>query len=117
MSLLTGWWPRSHALTVELPPLLADMYAAGFDVTSVSYNLAAWDRSPSRLRVSGHQVLLDGNADQDAASITLVDSTTRSRAVLVVVPPQTAPIVAEKRVDPLGTRRRPARARPDPFRG
>src|ERR1051326_269019 len=38
-----GWWPRSLDLSVELPPLLAELSRAGHDVAHVTYNPAAWN--------------------------------------------------------------------------
>jgi len=89
-----GWWPRSVDLTVELLPLLAKMYSAGYDVRSVTYNITAWDRPPRRLRVPGHQVRLGGYRSQDPALISLVDTSGWQRVDLVVIPPETNPVIA-----------------------
>jgi len=89
-----GWWPRTVDLTVELPPLLAEMYSAGCDVRSVSYNLTAWDPLPRRLRVPGHEVRLGGYRSQDPALISLVDTSGWQRVDLVVIPPETDPVLA-----------------------
>jgi uncharacterized protein DUF5994 len=89
-----GWWPRSLELSVELPPLLTAMWSAGYDVFRIVYNLTAWDPAPRRLTVSGRRVKLGGFRLQDKASISLVDSGGRKRIDLVVVPPQTDPVVA-----------------------
>jgi hypothetical protein len=89
-----GWWPRSLDLSEELPPLLTAMWSAGHDVFRIVYNLTAWDAAPRRLTVSGRRVKLGGFRLQDKASISLVDSGGRTRIDLVVVPPQTDPLVA-----------------------
>jgi uncharacterized protein DUF5994 len=89
-----GWWPRSLDLSVELPPLLTAMWSAGYDVFRIVYNLTAWDPAPRRLTASGRRVKLGGFRLQDKASISLVDSGGRKRIDLVVVPPQTDPVVA-----------------------
>jgi hypothetical protein len=89
-----GWWPRSLDLSAELPPLLTAMWSAGYDVFRVVYNLTAWDPAPRRLTVSSRRVKLGGYRLQDKASISLVDSGGRKRIDLVVVPPQTDPVIA-----------------------
>jgi hypothetical protein len=89
-----GWWPRTVDLTIELPPLLAGMFSAGYDIRRVSYNLTAWDPPPRRLSVPGHQVRLGGYATQDPALISLVDTSGWHRVDLVVIPPETDPVLA-----------------------
>lgn len=91
-----GWWPHSRDLSVELPPLLAKMWSDGNDVFRVMYNLTAWDHAPRKLIVSGRLVKLGGFRTQDAASISLVDTGGWKRIDLVVIPPQTDPLVAER---------------------
>lgn len=43
-----GWWPRSLDLRVELPPLLAEVWSAGYDVFRTTYDLTAWHPVPPR---------------------------------------------------------------------
>ena len=90
-----GWWPRSLDLAKELPPLIEQLFAAGFDITDVSYNVPAWPPAPHHLRVSRRWVCLHGDVTQDAASIQLIDSTGLKPVVVVVIPPGTGPLVAE----------------------
>jgi len=90
-----GWWPHSLDLAAELPPLIVEMFAAGFDITDVSYNIAAWAPAPHHLRVSRRWVCLHGDTAQDSASIQLIDSTGLKPIVVVVIPPATGPLVAE----------------------
>jgi hypothetical protein len=92
-----GWWPRSLDLRLELPPLLAEMWSAGYDVFRVSYDLTAWHPvPPRRLIVSSRLVKLGGYRTQDPASISLVDSSDWKRLDLVVIPPQTDPVIAKR---------------------
>ena len=92
-----GWWPRSLDLRIELPPLLAEVWSAGYDVFRVSYNLTAWHPAPPRtLTVSGRLVKLGGYRTQHPASISLVDSSGWKRLDLMVIPPQTDPVFAER---------------------
>jgi hypothetical protein len=91
-----GWWPRSDDLAAELPELLAQLSTAGYEVRRVAYNLDAWDPAPRRLAVAGRLVRLGGFRTQNAAEIDLVDSAGSMRTVLVVVPPQADPAMAER---------------------
>lgn len=91
-----GWWPRSLDLSAELPTLLREMASAGCDVHRVTYNLGAWDPAPRRLNTVGGLVKLDGYHRQDAAAISVVDSTDWTRIDLVVVPPSTPAAAAER---------------------
>jgi len=91
-----GWWPRTRDLSIELPPLLVAMYSAGYDVRRVMYNITAWDRAPRRMTVGGRLVKLGGFHTQNAAAISLVDPSGRQRIDLVVVPPGTDPVIAER---------------------
>jgi hypothetical protein len=91
-----GWWPHSLDLSVELPPLLAELSSSGYDIHRVTYNLAAWDPAPRSLTVSGRLVKLGGYRTQDTASITLIDTSGWKRIDLVVVAPQTKPEIAER---------------------
>jgi hypothetical protein len=90
-----GWWPRSLDLAAELPPLIEELFAAGFDITDVSYNITAWQPAPHHVAVSRRWVCLHGDATQDEASIQLIDSTGLKPVVVVVIPPGTGPLVAE----------------------
>lgn len=96
-----GWWPRSLDLALELPPVLAELFATGYAVHRVTYSLVAWDSPPTRLTVAGRQISLGGLRNQSRSSITLVDtantnSATVNRLQLVVVPPDASPLVAER---------------------
>ncbi|MDQ2957238.1 MAG: DUF5994 family protein [Actinomycetota bacterium] len=96
-----GWWPRSLELASELPPVLAQLFAAGYAVHRVSYNLTGWQAPPTKMTVSGNLVTLTGFRNQSRSSITLVDtantnSATVNRLELVVVPPDTDPAIAER---------------------
>lgn len=90
-----GWWPRSGDLAAELPALLEEIFAAGFEVTDVFYNSTVWEPAPRQLTMAGHRVKLHGNTVQDAVSIQLFDSTGQKPVVVVVIPPNTEPSVAE----------------------
>jgi hypothetical protein len=91
-----GWWPRSLDLSVELPPLLAEMFSAGYDVRRVTYNITAWNAAPRLLIVVDRLVKLGGYRTQDVATISLLDSSGWKRMDLVVVPPETDSAIAER---------------------
>jgi hypothetical protein len=91
-----GWWPRSLDLSVELPPLLAELSRAGHDVAQVTYDPAAWNPAPRALAGPGRPVTLEGSAQQPAASVSLADTSGAKRTELVVIPPHTDPRVAQR---------------------
>jgi hypothetical protein len=96
-----GWWPRSRDLSVELPPLLAEMFALGYDIRRVTYNILAWNSPPRTVSVSGRLVKLGGYRTQGIASIGLVDTSHWNtahlkRIELAVIPPETEPALAER---------------------
>jgi hypothetical protein len=89
-----GWWPRTLDLRVELPPLLAEMYSADYDIHRVTYNVTGWDRAPHTVNVAGHLVKLAGYHAQNVATISLMDTSGCDGIDLVVVPPGTDAVVA-----------------------
>ncbi len=91
-----GWWPRSLDLSVELPPLLAELSRAGHDVAHVTYDPAAWNPAPDVLPGIGRPVTLQGCAQQPAASVSLADISGARRTELVVVPPHADSRVAQR---------------------
>ena len=91
-----GWWPRSLDLSVELPPLLAELSRAGHDVAHVTYDPAAWNPAPRVLVGPGRPVTLEGSAHQATASVSLADISGSKHTELVVIPPHTDPHVAQR---------------------
>ena len=81
-----GWWPRSRALTVELPPLLDVLWTACRDVTRVSYNVASWEPAPRRRRVEGRLVRLGGFRGQDPLLLALFDRSGGEHLDALVIP-------------------------------
>jgi hypothetical protein len=78
------------SLASELPPLIEEIFAAGFDITDVSSNVPAWDKAPRQVAVSRRRVSFHGDVSQDAASVQLIDSTGLEALVVVVIPPSHA---------------------------
>jgi hypothetical protein len=96
-----GWWPRTLDLDTQLPEVLRVMYATGFDIRRVVYNLTAWNPPAHRIVVEGRLVKLGGFRTQSSASITLVDTSNwnaahQQRFEIVVVPPDADPAAAER---------------------
>ena len=91
-----AWWPRSRDLTAELPALLDVLWTASREVMRVSYNLAAWDPAPRRMRIEGRTVRLGGFATSDPLTIGLTDSGGAERLDILVIAPTTEPALAER---------------------
>jgi hypothetical protein len=96
-----GWWPRSLDLAMELPDVLLALFASGYVVHRVTYNLVGWQQPPPTIAVAGRRISLGGVRNQSRSSITLVDtantnSPTVNRLNLVVVPPDSDPWVADR---------------------
>jgi hypothetical protein len=90
-----GWWPRSDDLAAELPDLVRDLAARGFDVVAGAYNVTTWTRPPRQVDVGHRWVKLVGYRTQDPSVLSLDDLDGR-RLDLVVVPAITDPAVAER---------------------
>jgi hypothetical protein len=91
-----AWWPRSSDLAHELPALVTEAAALGYAVHRVTYSLAGWSPAPRRMTISGRLVKLGGYRTQGNASVALVDQSGWKRLVLVVVPPDASPSVADR---------------------
>ena len=89
-----AWWPRSRDLAAELPSLLTVLAVRLGQVERVSFNLAAWPTTPRRLRIEDADVRLEGFRSQPAATVTVIGPWERHRLTLLVVPPETDPVVA-----------------------
>ena len=89
-----AWWPRSRDLSAELPPLLDVLWTAVREVTRITYNMAAWDPAPERMRVEGRLVRLDGYATSDPLTVRLSDAWGRERIDVLVIAPATDVAVA-----------------------
>jgi hypothetical protein len=89
-----AWWPRSLDLTMELPPLLDELWTAGREITRVSYNLEFWEPAPRRLNIHGRTVKLGGYRWQNPLLVALVDSWGQERIDVLVIDPTTDPDIA-----------------------
>lgn len=86
-----AWWPRSRDLPAELPALLEQLAAK---VERVTYNLTAWPPARRRIVHEGRLIRLEGFRSQHADTVTVIGI--RHRLTLLVVPPETEPVLAER---------------------
>jgi len=91
-----AWWPSSLDLTAELPPLMEVLWIAGREVDRVTYNLHAWDPAPRRMQMEGRAVRLGGFATSDRYAVRLSDARQRERVDILVIAPETDPVIAER---------------------
>jgi hypothetical protein len=91
-----AWWPRSRDLTSELPPLLEVLWTAAREITRISFNIAAWDPAPRRMRIEGRTVRLGGFATSDPLTVRLSDAAGRERIDIVVIAPATDASLAQR---------------------
>jgi hypothetical protein len=89
-----GWWPRSRVPATELPALIAAVADRLDPVHRITLNAAAWDARPQIITtIGGREVRLDWFGARDAHTITLLGSR-RSRLDLMMIPPDTATVLA-----------------------
>jgi hypothetical protein len=87
-----AWWPRSRNPAVELPGLIASLADRLGPVARVGLDRDAWDKLPTRMTVDGRVVHIDSSAvGDDTALVTRGD---RDLFSLLVIPPDTPPLVA-----------------------
>lgn len=89
-----GWWPRSRDPAAELPALIAAVTDRLDPVHRITLDASAWDGRPQIIMtVEGREVRLDWFGAPDAHTISLTGSH-RSRLDLMMIPPDTATILA-----------------------
>ncbi len=91
-----AWWPRSLDLSAELPALLDLLWAAGRNITRVTYNIAAWDPAPRRLSVAARVVRLGGFTIGDPLIVSLTDAWDQERIDILVIAPDTEARIADR---------------------
>jgi hypothetical protein len=87
------WWPRTRDLATELPTLIAAVAQRFGAVDRISANPEAWDHKPRSARIDGRVILLDwfGAGQRHVVGLFGPHS---SHLELLVIPPDTAPVVA-----------------------
>ncbi|MGW1888774.1 DUF5994 family protein [Streptomyces sp. NPDC002004] len=82
------WWPRSRALTRELPPLTAALGDLWGRITRITVNPAHWPVIPRWVSVAGRTVHVGWSTEeQDPHRLTLFS--TGGRRDVLVIPPET----------------------------
>jgi hypothetical protein len=82
------WWPRSRALTRELPPLTAALGDLWGRITGITLNPVHWPAIPRWVSVAGHTVHVGWSTEeQDPHRLTLFSAD--GRRDVLVIPPET----------------------------
>ena len=90
-----AWWPHSRDVTTQLPRLLAALPDRLGRITRVSLNLTMWDATPNRVQTPGRVLKVGWFTVIDPNLMALSDAEGH-QTLLVVIPPETAPDVAER---------------------
>ena len=90
-----AWWPRSRALTTEVPPLLDELHDRVGSVALVGYHSNAWEPVPAELNVRGRSVRFQGFTSDNPHTLIVVGTDSR-RVALLVVPPDTTGVAADR---------------------
>ncbi|MGW2305590.1 DUF5994 family protein [Streptomyces sp. NPDC001809] len=94
--LLDGaWWPRSHDLAVELPPLVEALEEHFGRITRVAVNPTHWPVVPHKVAVTGHTVHVGWFTELDPDKMILL-SYTVGRCDVLVIPAETEPAAAAR---------------------
>jgi hypothetical protein len=89
-----GWWPRSTDSIAELPGLVLAIGKLRGPVTRLVLSVNDWDNHPRRLAVAGRVLRLGYFTSQPTSLLTaLCDD--GDRVDLLIVPPDTAPSIAD----------------------
>jgi hypothetical protein len=90
----SSWWPRTRDPAAELPALIAAVTDRLGMADRIALNADAWDTRPQRITTGGqHVVRLDWSGAWDAHTIRLTGRDP-SHLDLLVIPPDTATVVA-----------------------
>ncbi|MFD5563709.1 DUF5994 family protein [Kitasatospora griseola] len=82
-----AWWPRSHDLPRELPPLAAALDPTWGKITRVTVNPTHWPVIPRRVPVEGHVIHVGWFEQEQGADEVMVCSFIPLRLELLVIPP------------------------------
>jgi hypothetical protein len=105
-----AWWPRTLDLSVELPPLLDVLWTSAREINRVTFNIAAWDPAPRKLRIGDHTVRLGGFITSDPLTVRLTDAWGTERIDILVIAPHTDPELARRAMEIAAEADDPARA-------
>ncbi|GAA2264594.1 MULTISPECIES: DUF5994 family protein [Kitasatospora] len=91
-----AWWPRSHDLLRELPPLATALDPKWGKITRVTVNPTHWPVIPRRVPVAGHVIHVGWFEQEQDADEVIVCSFIPLRLELLVIPPETDAATAEQ---------------------
>jgi hypothetical protein len=94
-----AWWPRSRDLLEELPSLIAEVQRQGGHVSRVSYHPDTWEPAPRTVTVDGDTVKLGWFRSMDPHVLTLTGVYGAGRLDLLVVPPESLAVPAQRLMD------------------
>jgi hypothetical protein len=83
-------------MTHELPQLLDVLWSADREIEHVTYHIGEWEPVPRRMTVEGRLVRLGGFATSNPSTVRLTGSAGNERIDVLVVPPETDAVVAER---------------------
>ena len=94
-----AWWPRSRSLADELPALVVELHKRGSRVRRVLFNPGTWDSFDQRkLAADGRVIRVGWFRTMDPHVLTLTSAAGADRLDLLIVPPTSAPDVAERAI-------------------
>ena len=92
-----AWWPRSRDLTLELPPLIAELDEAWGPIYHATVQVGMWPDIPKHVPTGEHVVRVGWfDAEQDPNDICLLSLRGGARWDLLVIPPEFDPEAAER---------------------
>ncbi|MFI9828113.1 DUF5994 family protein [Streptomyces sp. NPDC051913] len=90
-----AWWPRSHHLLSELPPLISALPPEWGKIVTVTVNTEMWGDAPGRILAGHHVVRLRRESVWRRRHTVGLFEPDHARRDLLVVPPELAPEDAE----------------------
>lgn len=90
-----AWWPRSTDPVAEIPGLVLAIADLQGPITRVMLHGNDWDSHPRRMAVDGRLVRLGYFASQPAGLLIALSARAGARVDLAIIPPATAPDLAE----------------------
>lgn len=72
------------------------LWTAAREITRITYNIAAWDPAPRRMRIEGRSVRLAGSTTSDPFTVRLSDAGGREGIDILVIAPTTDASLAQR---------------------
>ena len=90
-----AWWPRSRDLAAELRELVDHFPVAVGHIDRVLFSRPDWDSCPRKVDVQRGRIKT-GSFPSDDTHLLVLRLSTQAQLALLVVPPNTAPDVADR---------------------